>query len=231
MVVSEHTYYRCPSLRKPENNILLLLTWNSIVHGRPLRVLSEWASSGGTLNLCRRLREDFKNSQEPEQLVLILAALLYYGRLLPYTSDDTVQPINGCYLADLDVLLCGEYLSNQRMVIERTGFSFLRVLPTFGDKYENVTQLLTGAVDKDPLLLEPFDGLTDQYSTERVRNEVPHPSAYKGVKGLRLMKQMSELSMDQSISKFSKGYWMVEILVKNFRDWMKIWKTHESVQV
>jgi len=104
MGASEHTYHRCPSLRKPENNILLLLTWSSMIHGRPLRVLSEWASSGDTSNLCQRLVVDFQNSQEPEQLVLILATLLCHGRLLPYTSDDTVQPINGCYLADLDVL-------------------------------------------------------------------------------------------------------------------------------
>lgn len=93
-----------------------------------LRVLSEWASSGDTLNLRQRPVGDFQNSQEPEQLALVLAALLCHRRLLPYTSDDTVQPINGCYLSDLDVLLSGKSLSNQRTVFERLGFSFLRVL-------------------------------------------------------------------------------------------------------
>lgn len=161
MGASEHTYHRCPSLRKPENNILLLLTWSSMIHGRPLRILSEWASSGDTSNLCQRLVADFRNSQEPEQLALILAALLCHGRLLPYTSEDIVQPINGCYLADLDVLLSGKSLSNQRTVFERIGFSFLRVLATLGDKYKDMVQLLAVALDKDPPFLELFDGLTD----------------------------------------------------------------------
>jgi len=215
MGVSEHTYHLCPSLRMPENNILLLLTWSSIIRGRPLRVLNEWASSGGALNLCRRLAEDFQKSQEPEQLVLILAALLCHGRLLPYTSDDTVQPISGCYLADPDVLLSGKSLSNQRTVFERVSFSFLRVLDTFGDRYENMVQLLAVALDKDPPFLESFDGWTDQYLVERIKNRTSHLSACKKVKGFRLMKQMLGLSLNvtspsQSINNISEDYWMVE---------------------
>jgi len=54
-------------------------------------------AQGVLLNLCRQLAEDFQKSQESEQLVLILAALLCYGRLLPYTSDDIVQPISGWF--------------------------------------------------------------------------------------------------------------------------------------
>lgn len=84
----------------------------------------------------------FQNSQEPEQLALILAALLCHRRLRPYTSDDTVQPINGCYLSNLDVLLSGKSLSNQRTVFERLGFSFLRGLTTLGDEYKDIIQLL-----------------------------------------------------------------------------------------
>ena len=227
IAASEHTYHRCPSLRKPENNILLLLTWSSITHGRPLRVLSEWATSGDTLNLYQRLVEDFQNSQAPEQLALILAALLCHGRLLPYTSDDTVQPINGYYLADLDALLSGKSLSNQRAVFERTGFSFLRVLTAFGDEYETIIQILAVALDKDPPLLEPFDGLTDQYGVERIKKKTPHLSAYEGVKGLGLMKQILELSKDvgspsQSINNILEGYWMVEFPGKISEDTRRI---------
>jgi len=223
MGASEHTYHRCPSLRKPENNILLLLTWSSMIHGRPLRVLSEWASSGDTSNLCQRLVVDFQNSQEPEQLVLILATLLCHGRLLPYTSDDTVQPINGCYLADLDVLLSGKSLSNQRTVFERIGFSFLRVLTTVGDEHKDMIQLLATALDKDPPLLEPFDGLTDQYVAQRIKSRLPHLSARKEVKGLRLIEAMLELSIDvgspsQRINNISENYWMVEFPGKSRED-------------
>lgn len=180
-----------------------------------LRVLSEWASLGDTLNLRQRLVGDFQNSQEPEQLALILAALLCHRRLLPYTSDDTVQPINGCYLSDLDVLLSGKSLSNQRTVFERLSFSFLRVLTTLGDEYKNIIQLLAVALDKDPPLLESFDGLTDQYVAERIKNRVPHLSARKEVKGLRLTETMLELSIDvgspsQRISNISEDYWMVD---------------------
>ena len=181
----------------------------------PLRVLSEWASSGDTLNLRQRLVGDFQNSQEPEQFALILAALLCHRRLLPYTSDDTVQPINGCYLSDLDVLLSGKSLSNQRTVFERLVFSFLRVLITLGDEYKDIIQLLAVALDKDPPLLESFDGLTDQYVAERIKNRVPHLSARKEVKGLRLTETIPELSIDvgspsQRINNISEDYWMVD---------------------
>ncbi len=166
------------------------------------------------MKLCRRLVEDFQNSQESEQLVLILAALLCHGRLLPYTPDDTVQPISGCYLADLDLLLSGEPLSNQRTVFEMLGFSFLRVFVTLGDRYEDMIQLLTVALDKDPPLLEPFDGLT-QYVVERIKRKHPHLSACKEVKGCRWIKQTFEHSIDvssssQSIDNISEDYCMVE---------------------
>jgi len=233
MGASEHTYHRCPSLRKPENNILLLLTWSSTIHGRPLRVLSEWANSGGTLNLRGRLIEDFQNSQEPEQLVLILAALPSHGRLLPHTSDDTVQTISGCYLADLYVLLSGKSLSNQRTVFERVGFSFLRVLTTFGDGYEDMIQLLANALDKGPPILEPFDGMTDQYVVERIKNRRPHLNAYREVKGFILMKQMSELSIDVSspaqwINNISEGYSMIEFPGKISEDTRRISTAHTA---
>lgn len=131
-------YHLCPSLRKPENDILLLLTWSSRILGLPLRILSEWASSTDTLRLYQRWMEYFRISKDLEQLALILAALLCHGRLLPYTLSETIQPINGCYLADLDGLLKDKSLSNQRAVFERTGFSFLRVLATLEGGFKGV---------------------------------------------------------------------------------------------
>lgn len=190
-------------------------------------MLSEWASSADAVNLCQRLVRDFQNSQNPEQLALTLAALLCHGRLVPYSSKDTAQPINGCYLADLDVLLNGESLSNQRTVFERIGFSFLRVLATLGDEYEDMVQLLAVALDKDPPFLEPFDGLTDQYVAERIKNRLPHLSACKEVKGLRLMEAVLRLSIDvgspcQRMNNISEGYWMLEFPGKSCDDTMRI---------
>lgn len=195
-------------------------------------MLSEWASSADAANLCQRLIRDFQPSQNPEQLALTLAALLCHERLVPNNSKDTAQPINGCYLADLGVLLNGESLSNQRTVFERIGFSFLRVLATLGDECKDMIQLLAVALDKDPPFLESFDGLTDQYMAERIKNRLSHLSACKEVKGLRLMEAVLELSSDvgspcQRINNISEGYWMLSAadsasLVDNFRGWVKI---------
>ena len=220
-------YHLCPSLRKPENNILLLLTWSSRIHGLSLRILSEWASSTDTLSLYQRLMEDFRNPQEPEQLALILAALLCHGRLLPYTSSETIQPISGCYLADLDVLLNDRSLSNQRAVFERTGFSFLRVLTTLKGESEDMIQLLAVAIDTETPLLELFDGFTDQYAARRIRNRLSHRSAFQGLGGLCLVETMLKFSMDgdsspQSINSISEGYFMVEFLGESCEDARRI---------
>lgn len=106
---------------------------------------------------------DFRKPQEPEQLALILAALLCHGRLLPYTSSKTIKTINGCYLADLDVLLNDRSLSNQQAVLEWTGFLFLRVLTTLNES-EHMIQLLAAASGTETPLLALFDVFTDQYA-------------------------------------------------------------------
>jgi hypothetical protein len=51
IVNSEQTYRTFPPLQKPENNVLLLLTWSSMADGPHLRVFTEWASSKDGLNL------------------------------------------------------------------------------------------------------------------------------------------------------------------------------------
>ncbi len=77
---SEQIYHQRSSLRKSENNVSLLLTWSSIVHGQPLRVLSEWASSVDGLKLYQQLVGDLRNSQRTEQLAMTLAALVCHQR-------------------------------------------------------------------------------------------------------------------------------------------------------
>ena len=176
-------------------------------------MLSKWTSSGDTLSLYQRLTGDFKKPQEPEQLILTLAALLCHERLLPYTSDDIIQPVSGCYLADLDIILSGKSLSNQRSVFKRIGFSFLQDLDTFGDEYKNMFQLLAVALDKDVPSLEAVEG---QYGTLRIKNKVSHVSAYNEAMGFALMKTVLELGTDdgspsRSIDNISEAYSMVEL--------------------
>ena len=193
---SEQIYHQRSSLRKPENNVLLLLTWSSIVHGQPLRVLSEWASSVDGLKLYQQLVEDLRNSQRTEQLALILAALVCHQQLLPYTSNDTAQSVKGDYLTDLDFLLNDQLLSNRRMIFERMGFSFLRVLDTFENEYENMIQLLAVSVDKKAFLLKRFDEFSDQYWARRARNRLAHSRAYEEEGALILIETSTASGID-----------------------------------
>ncbi len=175
----------------------MLLTWSSIVHGQPLRVLSEWASSVDGLKLYQQLVENLRNSQRTEQLALTLAALVCHQRLLPYTSNDTAQPVKGDYLTDLDFLLNGQLLSNRRMVFERMGSSFLRVLDTFGDEYEDMIQLLAVSFDKTPLL-ERFDEFSDQYWARRASDRLTHSRAYEEEGALILIETSAASGIDDN---------------------------------
>ncbi len=163
---SEHTYHRLPSLRREENNILLLLTWSSTYHGQTLEVLRDWIKSEESLNLYQRLIETLWLEQTPEAFALTLAALLCRERLLPYTVDDTVQPIGGSYLADFDAILNSQDINNRRAIFEQMALSLLRVLCTLNTSEETV-RLLAEVLDKEASLLEPLDGIADQYCTRK----------------------------------------------------------------
>ena len=164
---SEHTYRQFPSLRKEENNILVLLTWSSTYHDQTLEMLSDWIKSEVSLNLHQRLIEDLWLEQIPEAFTLTLGALLCRERLLPYIVDDTVQPIGGSYLADFDVILNGQDISKRRAVFEQMTLSLLRVLCTLNTSEETV-RFLTEVLDKEVSLLEPLDGIADQYCARKV---------------------------------------------------------------
>lgn len=164
---SEDTYRRIPSLRKEENNILVLLTWSSTYHGQTLEVLSDWIKSEESLNLYQRLIEDLWLQQTAEEFALTLAALLCRERLFPYSMDDSTQPIGGSYLADLDAILNRQDISNARTVFEQVISSLVRVLYTLNTSKETVRFLLE-VLDKEASLLEPLDGVTDQYCTRKI---------------------------------------------------------------
>ena len=75
--------------------------------------------------------------------------MLCHERLLFYTLNYIVQLINDCYLFDLNVLLSGKSLNNQRIIFERLNFSFLRILIILDDEYKDMIQLLVIALDKN----------------------------------------------------------------------------------
>jgi len=197
---SEQTYRQCPSLRKPENNILLLLTWSSTYHGQTLEVLSDWIRSEESLHLYHRLRESVWSRGTPEDLALSLAALLCRERLLPYNKADTAHPIWGSYLADFDAILNGQALSNRRTVFEQTVSSLLRVLNTLEDGSENTIQLLDAVLDKEASVLGPLDGCSDQYWAKRIgyRYRLNHSRAFDEARDglLKSMEAMLKKDMD-----------------------------------
>jgi hypothetical protein len=179
-VHSAQIYRRQPSLKKPENNVLVLLTWSSISSSVP-QVLSIWAASDHGSNLRQRLVKDVQDSQTTEQLALTLVALLCHKRLLPYSSNDTTQSIKGCWLADFDALMRGKLLSNERAVVEHMIFSFLQGLNIFGDDYQDIRQLFATVLDVDALALEPSNRISVQYWIRRMER-LAHEDALGALK-------------------------------------------------
>jgi len=119
------------------------------------------------LNLYQRLIEILWLEQTPKAFALTLAALLCRERLLPYTVDDIVQLIGGNYLADFDAILNSQDISNRRAIFEQMTLSLLRVLCTLNTSEETV-RLLAKILDKEASLLEPLDGIANQYCARKV---------------------------------------------------------------
>jgi len=160
---SAHVYHMQPTLKTPENNILVFLTWSSMVQGQLPRILTEWAASNDGWRLYHRLTRDLQGTQTTEQAALTLAALLCYKRLLPYSLDDGTQSFKGDYLADFDALMRGEPLTNERTILEHMIFSFLRATNTVKDGHQGMRQLLATVLDKDISVPEPCDKFLDRY--------------------------------------------------------------------
>jgi hypothetical protein len=72
-------------------------------------------------------------------------------------------------LADLDVLLDGQDISNRRTVFEQMILSFLRVLYTLEEDSKDLLRFLMDVLDKEASLLEPLVGVADQYCARKIR--------------------------------------------------------------
>ncbi len=186
---SAHIYQIFPSLQKPENSMLMLLAYSSNLItqntsncGRQLDVLQKWASSEDGWSLHKNLVRDAQDPQSVEQLSLITIALMGYSRLLPDHQDHLEQPIKSSYLADLDAYFHGDSLGNSGRVAEQMVFALIRVFSTFGDQYEDLITFLVTALDRDPPLLHPLAGLSDQYLRCRLDRQT-HGAAFDTTMG------------------------------------------------
>jgi len=195
---SAHTYHTIPPLQKPGNNVLLLLTWSTMVSRRQFEVLREWASSEDGWNLYEQLARDVHGSQSVEQLALIMAALMTYRRLLPDFSDDSDQPIEGSYIADLDALLHGHSLGNSGRVAERMVFALVRVLRSLAYQFEGLLAFLEIVLDREPPLLHVLDRFSDQYLGWRIDSRTHDPAFKSAIAELSHFKMLEPRGDDDS---------------------------------
>jgi len=155
------------------------------------------------LNLYQRLIENLWLQQTPKEFALILAALLCRERPLPYTKNDTAQPVWGSYVVDFDAILNGEDIKDRRMVFEQMILSLLRVLYTLNTSEETV-RLLAEILDKDASILEPLDGFADQYCARKLQGQ-DHNRAFEDARKGLLKSVEAMLKRDRN----TDAEWMV----------------------
>lgn len=181
----------------------MLLTWTTTLFSRQtdaahsqLAILREWANSGDGKNLYSDLARSAQGSQSVEQLALVMSAMLGYSRLVPDHFDHLDCSFNESYLADLDAHLGGHTLGNRGTVTEHMVFAMIRVLSTFKGKYEDLVAFLVAVLDREPPILHPFAGLSDQYLMWRI-GRCGHDNAF-----YIAMMEVSR-SLPESVSTFS----------------------------
>ena len=150
--------------------------------------------------------------------------MLCRERLLPYTIDDTAQPVGGSYLTDLDAILNGHDISSRRTVFEQMVFSLVRVLYTIGDSGD-LLQLLAEVLDKKPSLLTPLDGVSDQYCARKIRGHT-HNEAFE---------EAREWLLESITTMFADTDWMMIpryslqlVSVSGEHEWWKHTETQDS---
>ena len=123
---SAHFSHRCPSLRTPENNILVLLAYHTTINREISWVLSDWTASNDGSSLYQGLIEEHQGPQTVQQLAFSVTTLRSYQQLLLHISNDIAKPTGRSSLADFNALIHGATLTNEREVFECMTFSFVR---------------------------------------------------------------------------------------------------------
>ena len=73
----------------------------------------------------------------------------------------------------LDAILNGKDISNKQAIYEAVIIPLLRMLYSLKEDNDNLIQLLTNMLGERALLLEPLDGVADQYSAGKVSRLEP----------------------------------------------------------
>lgn len=132
-------------------------------------MFTEWTRSRDGHSLYRRLLQLLSATQLPEQLVLILSALVAYQQRLPDLfggyPDELLQ---SCYLAGLDALL-HQRVKNARAVGERMALATIRVLESMEHRLPGLLEILFMVIHRRPPLMHQMDGFSDHYMALRLR--------------------------------------------------------------
>ena len=197
---SEMTSHTIPKFRKPENNRLLFLAWTTVLSDNQLKALSQWAGSEDGRNLYEQLIKEAQDSQNVEQFVLRMVALMNYRRLRPDFADHLDPIFNGSYLADLDTLFRGQSPGNSGRTVERMVCALVRVFKSLGDKFEDLVVFVETALNRVHPLLHCFDGFSDHYLQRRIEGQ-GHRSAMTALPSIKILEaeQLPEVEQDSDL--------------------------------
>lgn len=126
--------------------MLLLLTWITTTQQK-FPHMEGWAGSDDAARSCRRLKREFRKPLEKQRIICIVAALISHDNLVSSNAPNTATTSTGCYVSDLNALLCGASLDNLRDLVQTVGASILRQRQAAQAKALAMT-LLTGFNDE-----------------------------------------------------------------------------------
>ena len=177
--------------RKPENNILLLLTWIGTLSTHEgskveLDALCDWLISEDGWELYLHLVDMVQATQDIHQLILILIGIVVIRQFSPDSSDQFDEPINPCFLQDLDALLHDGKLGNSGRVAMHFAFAFAQILRCSKVYPQHLTVLLETTLQSLPRIDEErFETLlrvdytcAAYYVQQRIKG-ADHDTAYK----------------------------------------------------
>lgn len=163
-----------PSLRKPENDLLVLVCHCASL-GAADQPLRKWAASEEGRRVYQQTATGMREPHTSEQAILSLSALLCHEVLLD-ASDEVSSPSHGSCLHDFDRLVNGHEVRNRRAVWERMALSIKRVA---GEKCHPAAHYFLDIVTGSELPLQDFDWLSDQYWTKKLGYATTHGGAWE----------------------------------------------------
>jgi hypothetical protein len=168
----DEIYQKYPSLKKSENDILVLLCHCIGEHSVRQAVCEYMASEEGR-SFRQRISRNIFDIREPEQVILILCGLVAHEMLLPGVPDEVQEPIRRGYLWDYSWLLAGGDLRNRRAVWVQMILSINRVA------HERVSAEIYQLLNHEivPLMLHWCDPFSDEYWRQRLDANLDHAEA------------------------------------------------------